>query len=52
MILKLPGAEDIVMGSTWNLPLSMGVTVKDLGATEGEDNFRELLNDSVVEVRS
>ena len=40
------------MGSTLNLPFSMGVTVKDLGATEGEDNFRELLNDALVEVCS
>ena len=52
MILKLPGVEDIVMGSTWNLPFSMGVTVKDLGATEGEDNFLELLDDALVEVCS
>lgn len=52
MILKLPGVEDIVMGSTWNLPFSMGVTVKVLGVAEGENNFRELLNDVLVEVRS
>jgi hypothetical protein len=37
MILMLPGVEEMVMGSTWKIPFSIGVTVKDLGETVGED---------------
>ena len=54
MILKFPGVEEIVMGSTRNIPLSpLGVTVKDLGAIVGEDfTIDNPLNDVVAGVVS
>jgi len=48
MILKFPGVEDIMMGSTWNTPLSLGVIVNDLGITVGEDFTADKLINGVV----
>ena len=45
--------EEMVIGSTWNLPLSIGVTEKDLGETVGDDfDEDKLLNVTVAGVVS